>query len=274
MLRFSGAGATEVGLVRGHNEDSAFVGPYLALVADGVGGAAAGEVASASAAYVVSAYALARPDGPLEQTLAEAAAEALATLRRGVAAVGERAGMATTLTAVACDGHRVVLGHVGDSRAYVYRDARMAQVSVDHTYVQQLVQAGRLSPEEAAVHQWRNVIVRCLDSSAVDDESAALDLVELHLVVGDRVLLCTDGLSDLVPTDGIEAALRLDDAQSAAGVLTQAALAAGGTDNVTCVVVDVVEGPRVVGDGRLLGAVADPSNLVDPVSVRASRRPE
>ena len=266
MLRFSGAGVSEVGHVREHNEDSGFVAPYVALVADGVGGAAAGEVASATAAYVVSAMALARDDEPLEQVLREAVAATRLSLADGVREDPDREGMATTLTAVLCDGDRVVLAHLGDSRAFHYRAGGMTQVSSDHTYVQLLVDSGQLGAEDVATHPWRNVVLRSLHA-APDSDLGDVDLVEVDARVGDRFLLCSDGLTDFVPASRIRDLLRLRDPQAAATMLTHAALRAGGRDNITCVVVDLVDGPRVVGDGMLLGAFWDFRNVVDPACV-------
>lgn len=267
MLRFSGAGVSDVGRVRPHNEDSAFHGPYVAVVADGVGGAAAGEVASATAAYVVAATALARFGDNPAAVLVDAVQDAHASLRAGVAADGELAGMATTLTAVVTDGSRVVLGHVGDSRAYLLRDGLMHQISQDHTYVQHLVDSGQLDPAERFGHPWSNVVLRSLDGG----QDRAFDVTELEVRPGDRLLLCSDGLTDLVRDDRIAEVLRLADPHSAAAVLTQSALLAGGKDNITAVVLDVVDGPLVVGDGRLLGALKDVQNIVDPSSVHMVR---
>lgn len=267
MLRFSGAGVSDVGRVREHNEDSAFVAPYVALVADGVGGAAAGEVASATAAYVVSAMALRRFGDEPSAILREAVAAARLSLREGVRDDEARAGMATTLTAVLTDGHRVLLGHVGDSRAYVFRGGRVEQVSHDHTYVQLLVDGGRLDPADVPSHPWRNVVLRSLQGTS-DSDLEDLDLVELDVSPGDRVMLCSDGLSDLVHEERMADVLTLRDPHSAAAVLTHAALGAGGVDNVTCLVLDVIDGPVVVGDGRLIGAVQDVDNIVDPGFVR------
>ena len=197
MLRFSGAGVSDVGLVREHNEDSGFVGPYVALVADGVGGAAAGEIASATAAYVVSATALARFGEAPETIVREAVAAARTVLRRGVLEEDSRTGMATTLSVLVCDGRRVLLGHLGDSRAYLFRDGTLHQVSRDHTYVQGLVDEGRLSRDEVPSHPWRNVVLRSLDGSP-GAEPAEADLVDVDARPGDRMLLCSDGLTDLV----------------------------------------------------------------------------
>jgi protein phosphatase len=236
-------------------------------VADGVGGAAAGEVASATAAYVVSAMALSKFGEPPESVIQEAVAAARLNLRRGVADDPGRDGMATTLTVVVSDGHRVLLGHVGDSRAYRYRGGLLEQVSSDHTYVQTLVDAGLVRRQDLAFHPWRNVVLRSLQASP-EAELTDVDIAELDACPGDRLLLCSDGLTDLVDDDRIAEVLRLRDPHSAAAVLTHAALEAGGRDNVTCVVLDVVDGPLVVGDGRLLGAVVDLANVVDPAYVR------
>lgn len=266
MLRFSGAGVSDVGLIRSDNEDSAFVGPYVAVVADGVGGAAAGEVASATATYAVAATVLSRFGEAPEVLLRQGAEAARANVQQGVQRDLTRLGMATTLTALVCDGDRVVLGHVGDSRAYLLRDGELTQLSRDHTYVQRLVDSGQLAAVDAWRHPWRNVVLRSIDGDPLDQ---GIDLVPVRVAPGDRLLLCSDGLTDLVPDPMVAELLATEDPGSAAAVLVQAALAAGGKDNVTCVVLDVVDGPLVVGDGQLLGAVHDPSNIVDPGAVRA-----
>lgn len=264
MLRFSGAGVSDAGRVRAHNEDAGFVGPFLAVVADGVGGAAAGEVASATAAHAVAATALARFPDPPEQVLEAAAEAARAAIRRGIQRDLDRLGMATTLTVLISDGTEVALGHVGDSRAYRWRDGTLEQLSTDHTYVQHMVSAGHLSPERARGHPWRHVVLRSLDGDPADP---GIDVRSVEARPGDRFLLCTDGLTDLVAEDSIGSLLALAEPLDAAMVLTRAALHAGGRDNVTCVVLDVVDGPRVVGDGQVLGALADPANVVDPATV-------
>lgn len=258
MLRFAGAGLTDVGRVRDNNEDSAFVGPYVAVVADGVGGAAAGEVASATAAYMASAEVLARTDESLSDLLAGLAARIHVRLAEEVRADPEREGMATTLTMVATDGERVLLGHLGDSRAYLLREGELSRLSHDHTYVQMLVDTGRLDLESARQHPYRNVVLRSLQGVEPDE----LDLIDLSARLGDRILLCSDGLSDLVEEADIARILRDEgEREGAAAALVAAALDAGGTDNVTCVVLDVIDGPLVVGDGRVLGALVDVPHL-------------
>ena len=270
MLRFSGAGVTDVGKVRDHNEDSAFMAPYVALVADGVGGAAAGEVASATTAYVVSAHALARFGSDPAQLLRDAVVTARQSLERGVQSDLMRAGMATTLTALLTDGTRIVLGHIGDSRGYLFAEGRLTRISSDHTYVQRLVDAGQLDPDAARRHPWRNVVVRSLnaDPALNDVESPeGLDIVELEPRVGDRYLLCSDGVTDLVSDERIAEVLLIADPHSAAARLVEDALLAGGTDNATCLVFDVIDGPQVTGDGMLIGAVIDVGNVVDAAAV-------
>jgi protein phosphatase len=259
---------TDTGLVRPHNEDSGFVGPYAIVVADGVGGAAAGEIASATAAYAASAVALARFGVRPEEVLAEAYAAAAAGVRQGVQRDLDRLGMATTLTMLVTDGRSVALGHVGDSRGYLFSRGRLRQITKDHTYVQHLVDTGQLSADARASHPWRNVVLRSVDG---DPEGGGLDVVRLDIETGDRLLLCSDGLTDLVPDTVITQVLTSEDCDGAAAMLTQLALDAGGRDNVTVVVVDLVDGPRVVGDGKLLGALYDPWNVVDPAAVHLTR---
>lgn len=265
MLRFSGTGVSDVGHVREHNEDSGLVGPYVSLVADGVGGAAAGEVASATAAHAVAAAVLARTCEAPEQVVAAGVDLARAGIRRAIQRDLTRLGMATTLTVLVCDGERVVLGHVGDSRAYRLREGELAQLSVDHTYVAHLVESGQLDRRAVSRHPWRNVVLRSLDG---DPAGREVDVVPVEARVGDRFLLCSDGLTDLVPDERICELLATGEPRSVAAALTEEALAAGGRDNVTCVVLDLVDGPLVVGDGAVLGALLDPANVVEPGAVR------
>ena len=265
MLRLCGVGRSETGLVRSSNEDAGFVGPYLALVADGVGGAAAGEVASATAAYAMAAHGLAHLREDPAVVIDAGAGAARAGIRRGVQEDLTRLGMATTLSALVCDGRRVVLGHVGDSRVYRQRDGLTTQVSTDHTYVQRMVDSGELAPEAVSTHPWRNVVLRSVDGDPAD---TGVDIVDLEAVVGDRFMLCSDGVSDLVATDQIADALTEREPAQCVDALVSLALAAGGRDNITCIVVDLIDGPFVVGDGALLGTLSDPTNIVDPAAVR------
>jgi serine/threonine protein phosphatase PrpC len=251
MLRFSGAGVTDVGSVRVHNEDSAYLSPYVALVADGVGGAAAGEVASATAASVLASGVPSRPHRDPVALLVDLLGQAVHRLHEEAATCPDRAGMATTLTALVTDGARVALAHAGDSRAYVLRHGVLLRVSRDHTYVQGLLDQGLITPEGAGQHPWRHVVTRSLPGSA---ESGPPDVGEVDVVAGDRILVCSDGLTDVVAEARVAEVLELADARSAAARLVGEALAAGAPDNVTCVVLDVLDGPEVAGDGVALGA--------------------
>ncbi len=264
MLRISGTARTHVGLVRTSNEDSAFVGPSCILVADGVGGGAAGEVASATAAYAVAATALASAGEDPITVLTRGFRAAQTQVAAGVEADAARGGMATTLTALVTDGATFALAHLGDSRGYVFRDHELTQVTRDHTYVQDLVDEGRIEAAEVRAHPWRNVVLRSVNGTA----DAEADLLRLHLEPGDRVLLASDGLTDLVSEEEITEVLARRGDDSAADSLISAALARGGRDNVTCVLATVVDGPAVNSDGQLLGAVRDPANVVDLTAVR------
>ena len=266
MLRFSSTGATDAGLVRDHNEDSAFFGPRLLLVADGVGGGAAGEVASATTAYVVSATVMAAPAEPPEALLARAVKVAQEQVAVGVVRDPSRAGMATTLTAVATDGQTCWLAHLGDSRAYVLREGRLVQVTRDHTFVQDLLDDGRITDAEARSHPWRNVVMRTVHG----DVAQTADVVQLPLQPGDRLLVASDGLTDLVAPERIEQILARSHDDEATDALVREALAAGGFDNVTCVVATLIDGPEVSADGTLLGAVRDVANIVDAGAVRSA----
>lgn len=261
MLRLSGTGASHTGLVRGHNEDAGFVGPDLVLVADGVGGAAAGEVASATTACAVCATAMERRDDDPTVVLNAGVRRAQHLLARGVGRDPGRAGMASTLTAVLTNGERFALAQVGDSRAYVLRADELIRVTRDHTWVAESVEDGRLTEDEARVHPWRNVLLRSVNG---DDDAQVAEVLPLALRRGDRVLLASDGLTDLVPEQRIEEVLHRHDDNTAVEILVAEALALGGTDNITCVVATVVEGPRVDSRGQLLGTLCDPDNLVDP----------
>jgi protein phosphatase len=265
MLRISGIGDTHVGLVRADNEDSAFVGPTCMLVADGVGGGAAGEVASATAAYAVAGCALMHAGEDPAAVLRRGIALAQAQLHAGVVADPTRAGMATTLTAVVTDGTTFALAHLGDSRGYVFRDGELTRVTRDHSYVQELLDEGRLREHEVATHPWRNVVLRTVNGS----REGEADIVALFLRPGDRILLASDGLTDLVDEVVIAEILSTRPDDDAVPALVAAALGRGGRDNITCTLATVVEGPEISADGVLLGAVRDPGNVIDIAAVRS-----
>lgn len=262
-LRFRYAARTDVGLIRPHNEDSGFAGPYLLLVADGVGGAAAGEIASASTAFAVCSAAMTLDDSDLPRFLGEVIEVAHDQLREDAESRPDRRGMSTTLTTIMTDGDSCAMAHIGDSRAYLLRDGYLTQLSHDHTLVQRLIDTGELTPEEALSYPYRSVVLQAID----DRQAPVPDLIELELVVGDRLLLCSDGLSDLVDDQEIADLLYTNDLDDAAMALVSAALDRGGRDNITCVVGEVETGPLIRRHGNFVGACC-PDNLIDPTPVR------
>lgn len=234
-MNYSIGATTDVGQVREGNEDSYLVDEPLFVVADGMGGHLAGDVASSTAVDVISSHSgSASPDDP--QTLAE-------LIRSANAAIWEKArvdpalrGMGTTCTLVLLDGATAHIAHVGDSRAYLLRDRSLQQLTEDHTLVARMVKEGRLRPEEAEHHPQRSIITRALGV----DADVEVDLSNLELVAGDRLMLCSDGLSSMIDSAAIETTLKeQSDPQAAADALVGLANAAGGEDNITVVVIDV-----------------------------------
>lgn len=263
MLRFRCAASSHPGLVRANNEDAGYAGAYLLLVADGVGGAAAGEIASASTAYVTSTVSMISDDDPMA-VLAQAVQFAHEHLRDGVRADPLRDGMSTTLTAVLGNGERFALVHIGDSRGYLWRAGRLQQITKDHTLLQMMLDSGQLRSQDAAAFPYRSVIAR----SITHNEPPEPDLSVLELEPGDRLLLASDGLTDLVGDEPICSVISNHDLESGVDHLIDLALAAGGRDNITCILGEVVEGDLINARGRLVGAAADPANLIDGTAVR------
>jgi protein phosphatase len=235
-LRYSAR--SDVGLLREINEDSGYAGPRLLAVADGVGGHAAGEVASSVAVGVLAGLDEDSPGGDLLDRLSTAVHLANTHLRDMVNGDPELRGMGTTVTALLRAGARFGLVHVGDSRGYLLRDGRLQQITRDHTFVQTLLDEGRITPEEADHHPQRNVITNALDGR----EDIELDLSVRETRAGDRYLLCSDGLSGVVSEDTIRDTLA-DEASTEVAVekLVELALKGGGPDNITAIVADVVE---------------------------------
>lgn len=224
---------TDVGCVRDHNEDSLIVEHPLYAVFDGMGGHAAGEVASEIACKVISNRAPKSLDvAALGQAVEEANLSILEAAKEGVG----KKGMGTTCTACMLEGEKLNIAQVGDSRAYLLHDGRLNQLTRDHSYVQQLVETGQITKEEARVHPNRSMITRALGS----DPRMIPDLYEISVSSGDRLLICTDGLYSMVSDSRIEEILcSVEDAQECADLLVSAANNAGGNDNITVIVVDV-----------------------------------
>jgi serine/threonine protein phosphatase PrpC len=234
VLRY--AARSDVGLVRSNNEDSVYAGARLLALADGMGGHAAGEVASQ---LVIAALAHLDDDEPGGDLLAKLDA----AIRSGNSAIAAQVemepdleGMGTTLTAILFAGNRLGLAHIGDSRGYLLRDGELTQITKDDTFVQTLVDEGRITREEAHSHPQRSLIMRALTGHEVEP---TLTMREVR--TGDRYLLCSDGLSDPVSDETILDALQIPDVTDSADRLIELALRGGGPDNVTVVVADVVD---------------------------------
>ena len=224
---------TDIGCLRDHNEDSLVVTPPLFAVADGMGGHAAGEVASEIAVRVLSELAPEHPDGEaLGRAIEEANRAVIQAAREGRG----RQGMGTTMTAAMLEGERLVIAQVGDSRAYLLHQGKLQQLTRDHSLMADMIEAGQLTPEEARTHPQRSVITRALGS----DAHLHPDIYEINVETGDRLLICSDGLSGMIFDDQIENTLRrVQDPQRCASQLVNEAIANGGHDNVTVIVADV-----------------------------------
>ncbi len=234
-MKLAAASATDQGLHRSNNEDAFLVDDQRALfaVADGMGGHRGGEVASQTA---IEALRAAVANGV---PLRDAISGANTAVRARAAGNDELTGMGTTMTAlIAIGGHQLLVGHVGDSRAYLLHDGTLRRATDDHSLVEELVREGRLTPEQAESHPQRAIVTRALGV----DERVDVDLYTLDIEVGDRVVLCSDGLTTMVRERDIERLARTEpDPQRVAEGLVAAANAAGGDDNITVVVVDVLE---------------------------------
>ena len=240
-MRLVFAAATDVGRMRKNNEDSYLSSQPVAAVADGMGGHSAGEVASAIAIEELAALGSRGPwenETAATDDLKQAILRANRRIRETAAGDRKLNGMGTTLVALLEDGDMVHVANVGDSRGYLLRQGELSQVTVDHSLVQELVDDGRLSPEDAERHPQRSVITRAL---GIDPE-VEFDLFTYKLQVGDRLLLCSDGLSDVVePAQIRNVLLRVRNSHQAARKLVTVANEQGGPDNITVIVVDAVD---------------------------------
>jgi protein phosphatase len=251
---------SDVGLLREGNEDSAYAGPRLLAIADGMGGHAAGEVASAVAISAIAP--LDRQNLTESEDMLDALAAAVAMARNTLHEMSESdpavEGMGTTLTALLWAGAKVAVCHIGDSRAYLLRDGDLYQITRDHTLIQSLVDEGRLSPAAAANHPQRSLIMRALQGSTDADP----DLAMHDALLGDRYLLCSDGLTDVVGDEAVHEVLSsVADADQAVNQLIALAIRNGGPDNITCIVADVIDsaaGPVAPNvDAEMAGAAAN-----------------
>jgi serine/threonine protein phosphatase PrpC/DNA-binding transcriptional MerR regulator len=234
---------SDIGLVRQDNEDSAYAGGRLLAVADGMGGHAHGEVASAAAIEALRPLDTSVPDEELLNALEHAVLRAGSTLREMVEADPSLRGMGTTLTALLWSGSRLGLVHIGDSRAYLVRDGDVFQITRDHTLVQSLLDEGKITEDEVASHPKRMLLLRALDG----EHGCAPDLELLEARAGDRYLLSSDGLHGVVPPADISRVLlEVADPDQAAADLIRLAIDGGAPDNVTCIVADVLPAAKTL----------------------------
>ncbi|MEV4437713.1 PP2C family serine/threonine-protein phosphatase [Streptomyces sp. NPDC049577] len=258
-LRF--AAGSHKGMIREGNEDSGYAGPRLLAIADGMGGQAAGEVASSEVISTLVTLDDDVPGSDILTSLGTAVQRANEQLRVMVEEDPQLEGMGTTLTALLWTGQRLGLVHVGDSRAYLLRDGILTQITQDHTWVQRLVDEGRITEEEATTHPQRSLLMRALGSG--DHVEPDLSIREVR--VGDRYLICSDGLSGVVSHQTMEETLAsYQGPHETVQELIQLALRGGGPDNITCIVADVldVDGGDTLGQQLndtpvIVGAVAE-----------------
>ncbi|MEU1489653.1 Stp1/IreP family PP2C-type Ser/Thr phosphatase [Streptomyces sp. NPDC005775] len=257
-LRF--AAGSHKGMIREGNEDSGYAGPRLLAIADGMGGQAAGEVASSEVISTLVQLDDDVPGSDILTSLGTAVQRANDQLRMMVEEDPQLEGMGTTLTALLWTGQRLGLVHVGDSRAYLLRDGVLTQITQDHTWVQRLVDEGRITEEEATTHPQRSLLMRALGSG--DHVEPDLSIREVR--AGDRYLICSDGLSGVVSHQTMEETLAsYQGPQETIQDLIQLALRGGGPDNITCIVADVLD---VDSNDTLAGRLNDTPVIVGAVA--------
>lgn len=244
------AARSDRGLLRQNNQDSVYAGPRLLAVADGMGGMAGGEVASNIVVAALAPLDEDAPSGDLVDALRQSIGSANEELRGAVEDNPALEGMGTTLTAMLFSSAKIALAHVGDSRAYLLRDGELIQITKDDTYVQMLVDEGRISADEASTHPQRSLLTRALDGRDVEPDFSVRESKP-----GDRFLLCSDGLSGVVSKETLTEALSIEDPAESADRLIGLALRGGGPDNITCIVADVVDVP-VGDDAPVVGGAA------------------
>ena len=272
------AARSDIGLGRyTNNQDSGYAGPHLLVIADGMGGHAAGDVASSLTVGRMVALDGESFGGDALALLATTLREANAELRRRTDDDPALAGMGTTTTALMRYGNKLAVAHIGDSRAYLLRGAELTRITRDHSFVQSLIDEGRITPDEAEQHPQRSVVTRVLTGDP-DDEP---DLSVREARVGDRYLLCSDGLTDVVRDATIaETLAEHADPAAAADAFVQMALRGGGRDNVTCIVAFVVDvaresdvgstTPQVVGAAAVHRTVASAAPASTPAAKAAA----
>ncbi len=260
---------SDVGLLREGNEDSAYAGPHLLAVADGMGGHAAGEVASAATITTLASLDSDPQGGDLVAALEDAVARANLRLQEMIISDPAIEGMGTTLTALLWSEGYAALCHIGDSRAYLLRSGQFVQITHDHTLVQSLVDEGKITEDDVATHPHRSLLLRALDGRTI----AEPDLNTIETQYGDRFLLCSDGLSGVVTEQTLHQTLgSIRDPDKAALQLVDLAIRGGGPDNITCIVADVIDTQSSQVQPTWKPAFAGAAAHGDPSETRPSAR--
>lgn len=267
------AAVSHVGKIRSNNQDSGYAGAHLFVVADGMGGHAGGDVASAIAAKRIAEADTEYPSvRDAEFSLQQALIAANSLLAETVFEHSELTGMGTTVSSILRVGDQVAVAHIGDSRIYLFRDGELKQITADHTFVQRLVDSGRITPEEAAVHPRRSVLMRVLGDV---DAAPEIDTAIFDTKPGDRWMLCSDGLSSYVTDDKMASILAtVRTATGAADRLVKESLDHGAPDNVTVVLVDIDDSDGASGlPPTFVGSAAAPLSYENDTSRRPIRLP-
>jgi len=257
-LSFRAAGRSDVGLVRNNNEDSGFIGKHFLLVADGMGGHAAGELASSTTVAIV-----AQVDNnkekleDLESKLIEIPKVITKELKNAINKDSSRAGMGTTLTAAVIQENQLKVSHVGDSRAYLVRNKQISRITKDQTYIQSLIDNNEITESEAKNHPQRSLLLQAIDGIT---ESIPV-ITSIEILENDKILLCSDGLTNVVTDEEILEIVNQFDYVGAVSALIEKALENGGPDNITVIVADLQK-EKYENKIIVLGAAAEPRNRI------------
>jgi PPM family protein phosphatase len=243
---------SEIGLIRKNNQDSGYASPHLVVVADGMGGAAAGDLASAVAIDTIRKIEAPTEGKQMLGVLADAIHDANDKIAELIESDVSLEGMGTTVTGAMFDGVELGLAHIGDSRAYLLRDGRLERLTHDHTWVQSLVDDGKISETEAVIHPHRSLLLKVLNGQPTNDP----DLTMVPVQAGDRLMFCSDGVCGLIDDDVIAAGLQIPDLDQAVERIVAESLHEGGVDNITVIVADVVESGGS-DEVMVLGAASD-----------------
>ena len=257
-LSFRAAGRSDVGLVRDNNEDSGFIGKHFLLVADGMGGHAAGELASSTTVAIVAQVDSNKEKlEDLEKQLIEIPKVISKELKNAINKDPSRSGMGTTLTTVVLHDNSLRVVHVGDSRAYLIRDKQIRAITKDQTYIQSLIDNNEITLEEAKTHPQRSLLLQAIDG--LTEATAFIDSVEV--IAGDKLVLCSDGLTNVVSDQEILQVVNQFEYVGAVSALIEKSLENGGPDNITVIVAEVVS-EKYENKIVVLGAAAEPRNRI------------